>query len=199
LVHLDKIYTKSGDTGKTSLGNGERVQKTHPRVVAYGGVDELNSLLGLAEAGNVSPGFAEKLTQIQNDLFDMGADLCVPMTFSDESQNRKPVPRKALRMVSAQTERLERWIDEATEVLQPLTSFVLPGGSKIAAALHLARSVCRRVEISVLVLAEKEAINPHTITYLNRLSDLLFVLARLANNNGQNDILWEPGKGLSNE
>src|SRR5262249_25409284 len=139
------------------------------------------------------PGWlAERLQKLQNDLFDVGADLCVPET----SQQRERPP---LRVTIGQTERLEHWIDEATERLQPLTSFVLPGGTSSAAPLHHAPAVCRRVEIQVLHLAEFEAINPQVQMYLNRLSDLLFVLARVCNDDGTRDVLWEPGKGMTNE
>jgi cob(I)alamin adenosyltransferase len=186
MVYLDRIYTKSGDKGQTSLGDGRRVPKTDPRIVAYGGVDELNSVIGLAVATGVPPAIGARLVHIQNDLFDLGADLCVP-----ESDASGP---ERLRMNAAQVDILESWIDEATAQLEPLKSFVLPGGTLASAHLHQARSVCRRVEIGVLRLAETEPINPQTIIYLNRLSDLLFVWARLSNDGGKNDVLWTPGK-----
>ncbi len=187
MVYLNRIYTRSGDDGTTGLGDGMRVPKTHPRIVAYGGVDELNSLLGVAIAAGLPGWIAERLRDVQNDLFDVGADLCVPETSHDRD-------RPPLRVSNDQTERLEHWIDEANERLQPLSSFVLPGGLPAAANLHHARAVCRRVEIGVLHLAEFEAINPQLQMYLNRLSDLLFVLARVSNDDGTRDILWEPGR-----
>jgi cob(I)alamin adenosyltransferase len=186
MVYLDRIYTKSGDEGKTSLGDGRRVPKTDLRIVAYGGVDELNSVIGLAIASGVQKPVATRLVHIQNDLFDLGADLCVP-----ESPAAGP---ERLRLNAAQVTTLENWIDEATAQLAPLKSFVLPGGTLPSAHLHQARTVCRRVEIGVLRLAEVEAINPQTLIYLNRLSDLLFVWARLGNDGGKNDVLWTPGK-----
>jgi len=186
MVYLNRIYTKTGDAGETSLGDGRRVPKTNPRIVAYGGVDELNSVLGLAIATGSEENQADMLRRIQNDLFDVGADLCVPETDT-------PAEHPPLRVTATQVEQLEHWIDAANERLTPLTSFVLPGGSPAAAHLHHARTVCRRVEIGVLELAARERINPQVAIYLNRLSDLLFVLARVANNNGQSDVLWIPG------
>ena len=187
MVYLHRIYTRSGDSGETTLGDGQRVAKTHPRISAYGGVDELNSVLGIALAAGVPDDLARRLQHVQNDLFDLGADLCVPE--SDEPSEHPP-----LRITSAQVETLERWIDQCTERLEPLTSFVLPGGTPAAAHLHLARTVCRRVEIDVLRLSELETLNRQTSIYLNRLSDLLFVMARLCNNEGRADVLWVPGK-----
>ena len=186
MVYLNHIYTKSGDGGETSLGDGRRVPKTDLRIRAYGGVDELNAVLGLALASRPTDELARILSYIQNDLFDVGADLCVPE--SDEPPAHTP-----LRVAEAQVEQLERWIDAANERLSPLTSFILPGGSAVAAHLQHARTVCRRVEIGVLDLAGHERVNPQVAIYLNRLSDLLFVLARAANNNGLDDILWVPG------
>jgi cob(I)alamin adenosyltransferase len=185
MVYLNRIYTKSGDDGQTSLGNGTRVDKTDRRIVAYGGIDELNSFIGLAIAAGVGEKTAAWLRHIQNDLFDLGADLCVP-----ESDSSASTP---LRATAEQVLALERWIDEITESLSPLTSFVLPGGTLAAAHLHVARAVCRRVEIGVLELAARESINPHVAIYLNRLSDLLFVLARHGNDGGRADVLWVPG------
>jgi cob(I)alamin adenosyltransferase len=187
MVYLNRIYTRAGDDGTTGLGDGTRIPKTHPRIGAYGGVDELNSLIGVVLTAPVPDWIAAQLHQIQNDLFDLGADLCVPETTA-------PAERPPLRASAAQTERLERWIDAANERLSPLTSFILPGGSAAAAQLHLARAVCRRVEIEVLNLAEFETINAQVQMYLNRLSDLLFVLARVCNDDGTRDVLWEPGK-----
>jgi cob(I)alamin adenosyltransferase len=186
MVYLNRIYTKSGDAGETSLGDGSRVPKTHPRIAAYGGVDELNSVIGLAIAAGVPETWHTLLQRIQNDLFDLGADLCVPLV-------ELPPATPPLRMSTDQVAQLEAWIDEVNERLPPLTSFVLPGGNTAAAHLHWARTVCRRVELGVLHLAEQEPLNPQATIYLNRLSDLLFVLARAANDDGRSDILWKPG------
>ena len=184
MVYLDRLYTRSGDGGETGLGDGSRVRKTAPRVVALGAVDELNAALGVALAGELAATVREALTGVQNDLFDLGADLSVPVPDAGP-------PR--LRMTPDRVSDLERRIDAATGRVEPLTSFVLPGGSAGAAALHLARTVCRRAEIEVLRLAEVEATNPHVGVYLNRLSDLLFALARLANDGGRGDVVWKPG------
>lgn len=192
MVYLNRIYTRTGDDGTTGLGDGTRVPKTHPRIVAYGGVDELNSVIGLALNADLPGWIAERLRAIQNDLFDLGADLCVP-----EAGEEPATP--PLRATAGQTERLEHWIDEANERLKPLASFILPGGTPAAAHLHHARTVCRRVEIDVLKLAEFESINPQVLMYLNRLSDLLFVVARVCNDDGTRDILWEPGAGANDE
>lgn len=186
MVYLNRIYTKSGDAGQTGLGDGTRVPKTHARIAAYGGVDELNSVIGVVLTTELPDDVRRQLTLIQNDLFDLGADLCVPET-------DKPLGYEPLRVTAAQIEQLERWIDAHNEKLQPLTSFILPGGSPAAAQLHVARTVCRRVEIGVLALAEQEKINAHVAIYLNRLSDLLFVLAQVCNNYGANNVLWVPG------
>lgn len=187
MVYLNRIYTRTGDDGTTGLGDGTRLPKTHPRIVAYGSIDELNSVLGVALRADLPAWVAEHLRQIQNDLFDLGADLCVP-------ESEQPPEHPPLRATPAQTERLERWIDAANERLKPLTSFILPGGSAGAAHLHHARTVCRRSEIEVLKLAEFESINLQVQMYLNRLSDLLFVLARVCNDDGTADVLWTPGK-----
>jgi cob(I)alamin adenosyltransferase len=187
MVYLSRIYTKTGDTGETSLGNGTRVPKDHPRVVAYGTVDELNAVLGLLEASDPTGAENELLRSIQNDLFDVGADLCVPPP-PDEAPGAK------LRIRHEQAARLEAAIDRLNEPLSPLKSFVLPGGQPSAAWCHLARTVCRRAERDVITLARQEPINPQVIIYLNRLSDLLFVLARVYNNQGRDDVLWQPGK-----
>ncbi|MEX0716925.1 MAG: cob(I)yrinic acid a,c-diamide adenosyltransferase [Planctomycetaceae bacterium] len=189
MVYLNRIYTKSGDAGETSLGDGARVPKTHARIAAYGGVDELNAVIGLALAGEPpEDDVLAKLTAIQNDLFDIGADLCVP--------ERDPPPElPPLRVTAAQVARLETWIDAANERLEPLTTFVLPGGTSVAARLHHARTVCRRAELGVAALMEREPVNPRVLEYLNRLSDLLFVMARAANDDGRDDVLWKPGAG----
>ncbi|HAB13998.1 MAG TPA: cob(I)yrinic acid a,c-diamide adenosyltransferase [Planctomycetaceae bacterium] len=184
MVYLDRIYTRSGDAGETSLGDGSRVPKTSRRIVAYGAVDELNAMIGAARAATGEE-IAANLATIQNDLFDVGADLCVPEADGDGSES--------LRVTSEQVSWLETTIDTFTDRLEPLTSFVLPGGSPAAAALHQARTVCRRAEIEVLRLTEHETVNNQVVIYLNRLSDLLFVVARSANDDGRDDVLWVPG------
>lgn len=186
MVYLNRIYTKTGDAGETSLGDGRRVPKTDSRIVAYGMVDELNSHLGVVLAAKPSFEYADWLLRIQNDLFDLGADLCVP-------ESKEPPAYTPLRVTAEQVTQLENWIDTANEKLTPLTSFILPGGSATAAHLHVARTVCRRCEIEIIRLAAMEPINSQVAIYLNRLSDLLFVLARCTNDNGQSDILWVPG------
>lgn len=191
MVYLNRIYTKSGDAGETSLGDGTRVRKTDSRIAAYGGVDELNAVIGLALADGLPADVSARLTAIQNDLFDLGADLCVPETDAPP----EPPARPPLRVTEAQVARLERWIDEANERLEPLASFVLPGGTPAAARLHHARTVCRRAELGVAALMDRDRVNPHVLAYLNRLSDLLFVLARRANADGKDDVLWKPGAG----
>ena len=187
MVKLDKIYTRGGDAGQTSLGDGSRVAKHDPRVAAYGTVDECNSILGLARLYLAGDAEADAmLGRIQNDLFDLGADLCTP-----EQENPKWPP---LRMVAAQTERLEREIDAMNEAIPPLKSFILPGGSAAAAWLHLARTVARRAERAMTLLAEAQSVSPEAVRYINRLSDHLFVLGRRLNDNGAKDVLWVPGK-----
>lgn len=187
MVYLSKIYTKTGDTGATSLGDGTRVPKSHPRISAYGGVDELNASLGVAiTCGALPSPTIDILTRIQNDLFDVGADLCVP---EKEDQTVHPPLRVAQELV----QQIEHLIDQRTEVLAPLTSFILPGGTPGAALLHQSRTICRRAEIGVQRLGEIEEVNPLVLIYLNRLSDLLFVMARDANNHGFADVLWTPG------
>ncbi len=190
MVFLNRIYTRGGDAGETSLGNGERVAKQHPRIVAYGGTDELNSVLGLERTTNLSEPVNRQLATIQNDLFDIGADLCVPQPGEDDPEPEHP----PLRVTQSQVERLESWIDEINEQLEPLTSFVLPGGSPASSWLHLARTVSRRVEISVWTLHETEPLNEFVLQYLNRLSDLLFVLAQQCNDGGSSSVLWVPGQ-----
>ena len=188
MVYLSRIYTRTGDGGDTGLGDGQRVPKDNPRVEAYGQVDELNAVLGLVAvhaAGGPEP---ELIRSIQNDLFDVGADLCVPLP---PAAGTDP----ALRVTAAQADQLEAAIDRLNAPLTPLNSFVLPGGTPAAAWLHLARTVCRRAERAVVTLTAAEAVNPQVIVYLNRLSDLLFVLGRLANDGGQGDVLWVPGAG----
>lgn len=194
MVTLTRIYTRGGDAGQTSLGRGERVAKHDPRVEAYGTVDEANSVIGLARNAIARAASADSrmteadamLSRIQNDLFDLGADLCTP-----EGQAKRG--EGALRMVASQVERLEREIDAMNGELSPLRSFILPGGSEAAAWLHLARTVARRAERRMTRLAAEETINPEAIKYVNRLSDHLFVLARRLNDNGASDVLWVPG------
>ncbi|MEI7657453.1 MAG: cob(I)yrinic acid a,c-diamide adenosyltransferase [Phycisphaerae bacterium] len=191
MVRLTSIYTKTGDDGTTGLATGQRVSKDDLAVEAYGTADEANSAIGLAvlaaDAAN-DAGLAGLLRSIQHDLFDLGADLATPLTKDEQ-------PGTRLRVVPAQVARLEREIDARNERLAPLNSFVLPGGTPAAAQLHLARTIVRRAErIGVTLMKSRPGeINPEAIKYLNRLSDLLFVLARCANANGVSDVLWVPG------
>jgi cob(I)alamin adenosyltransferase len=184
MVRLTRIYTRGGDKGETSLGDGSRVPKHSLRVAAYGTVDEANAAIGLARLHADAEADA-MLGHIQNDLFDLGADLCTP-----EGGRRGA---GALRILAAQVTRLEREIDAMNAALRPLDSFILPGGSAAAAHLHLARTVTRRAERLVSELAQTEPVNPEALKYLNRLSDHLFVLGRRANDNGARDVLWVPG------
>jgi len=186
MVKLTKIYTRGGDGGETSLGDGRRVSKHDVRVAAYGAVDEANATLGLARLHAKGETDA-MLARIQNDLFDLGADLCTPETGDDERKGQ------ALRVVAGQVERLEREIDSMNVELKPLTSFILPGGSPASAYLHLARTVARRAERLMSELAEHEPLNQVALQYINRLSDHLFQLARLENKGGEADVLWRPG------
>jgi cob(I)alamin adenosyltransferase len=186
VVKLTKIYTRGGDQGETSLGDGSRQPKHALRVAAYGTVDETNAAVGLARLHmRADPEADAMLARIQNDLFDLGADLCTP-----EAPNPKYPP---LRVLQAQVDRLEAEIDRVNERLQPLNSFVLPGGSAAAAHLHLARTVCRRAERLMTELAAAEPVNPVAVRYINRLSDHLFVLSRRLNRDGTDDVLWVPG------
>lgn len=184
MVKLSKIYTKGGDGGETSLGDGSRRPKHDLRVAAYGTVDEANSVIGLARLAVDGP-VDELLGLIQNDMFDLGADLCTP----EDAERR----HGALRVTADQVARLEAEIDRYNANLGELRSFVLPGGSAASAWLHLARTVSRRAEREVIALAEREAVNPEAIKYLNRLSDLMFVLSRHCNGDGAQDVLWVPG------
>ena len=182
-VRLTRIYTRGGDGGETSLGDGSRVSKLDCRIGAFGTVDELNSALGVVLAGDVPEGLREPLTRIQNELFDVGADLSVPWGVTDR-----------LRVEQAMIDRLEQLCDELNAELPELRSFVLPGGTETAARLHVARTVCRRAERDVLLGAEEMELNPLVLVYLNRLSDLLFILARSANAAAAVDEpLWKPG------
>jgi cob(I)alamin adenosyltransferase len=190
MVLLSRIYTRTGDDGTTALGDGRRIRKDAPRIEACGTVDELNSVLGLAVTAGLDGEAADILQRVQNDLFDLGADLSVPEKSPRGKGARKRPP---LRIVSSQIRRLEEAIDRANARLASLRSFVLPGGSASSAWLHLARTLCRRAERTVVALSRKDRVNPHVQIYLNRLSDLLFVLARRANDDGRNDVLWIPG------
>ena len=191
MVRLDRIYTRTGDDGTTSLGDGARVPKHHPRVAAYGTADELSAVLGLSIAHGLAEPWRARCRTIQNDLLDLGADLCVPGAPGHGAK------RERLRVTAAYTQRLEGWIDEANAPLEPLKSFLLPGGTPHAAWMHLARNVCRRAERHVTELlatpGEREQVNPEVLRYLNRLSDLLFVVARVLNDGGRADVLWKPG------
>jgi cob(I)alamin adenosyltransferase len=187
MVVLNRIYTRTGDAGETALGNGARVAKHAQRVTAYGTVDELNATIGMARL-HADGDMAVHLARIQNDLFDLGADLCTP---DMERDHEAPYPR--LRMVPEQVARLESEIDAMNTNLSPLRSFILPGGSALSAHLHLCRTVARRAERETVALATTEAVNESAIKYLNRLSDWFFVAGRVANNNGADDILWVPG------
>lgn len=187
MVVLNKIYTKTGDAGETALGNGTRVVKHSMRVTAYGTVDETNATVGMARLYATGDMDAQ-LAAIQNDLFDLGADLCRPDMEKDAESEYPP-----LRMTEVQVERLETEIDAMTDILEPLRSFILPGGSALAAHLHLCRTVSRRAERLAVELADAEPINPAAVKYLNRLSDWCFAASRIANNDGKDDVLWVPG------
>lgn len=187
MVVLNRIYTRTGDAGATRLANGAQVAKTDLRVEAYGSVDETNACLGLARLHTVDDALLDPiLKRIQNDLFDLGADLANPPAADED-------PARVLRVTEDQVTRLEREIDQINADLSPLTSFVLPGGSPAAAALHQARTVCRRAERAAVHLAQTESVATPALKYLNRLSDLLFVAARWANGKGTLDVLWSPG------
>lgn len=190
MVRLTKIYTRGGDTGETSLGDGSRVEKHSVRVAAYGTVDEANAAIGLARveiarAPSPDTDIDSLLSRIQNDLFDLGADLCTP--------EEGPRADGALRIAGEQVDRLETEIDRFNATLGPLESFILPGGTPLAAQLHMSRTITRRAERLVTALTAEETVNPNAVKYLNRLSDLLFVLSRVANNGGADDVLWVPG------
>lgn len=191
MVKLTKIYTRGGDKGDTSLGDGTRVKKHDPRVASYGTLDEANAAIGIARLHSREDGPLDAmLSRIQNDLFDLGADLCTPLTDGEESG-------AALRITQSQIDRLEREIDAMNANLKPLTSFVLPGGTPAAAMLHLARTIVRRAEREISALAGESEINPLAIAYANRLSDHLFVLSRHLNARADGDILWVPGANRS--
>lgn len=187
MVKLDKIYTKTGDTGKTRLSTGEPVDKWHPRVAAYGTVDEVNAALGVA-ALHANGDMLLAIRRIQNDLFDLGADLATP-------DRGKKLEWEPLRIVAAQVERLETEIDAMNADIPPLDSFILPGGSPVATHMHVARTLCRRAERQIAELAgmDDEIVSAEALAYANRLSDWLFVAGRAANNNGADDVKWVPG------
>jgi cob(I)alamin adenosyltransferase len=191
MVVLNKIYTRAGDGGLTALGTGKQVPKHSARIAAYGTVDETNAQIGMARVhlGGAHPDVDAMLGRIQNDLFDLGADLTVP-------EGSQKGPREPLRIVDAQVKRLEDEIDRLNAELKPLRSFVLPGGSPAAAALHVARTVCRRAERCMVELAAQpgEHVAAPALKYINRLSDLLFVASRHVNDRGQGDVLWVPGQ-----
>lgn len=186
MVVLNRIYTRTGDDGTSALATGERRPKSDTRFEAIGTIDEVNAHVGLARvhADALGEEIAAMLARIQNDLFDLGADLATP----DKARGER------LRIATTQVERLEREIDALNARLLPLTSFVLPGGSPAAANLHLCRTVTRRAERLAVALAARENVNPEALHYINRLSDFFFVAARVANNDGASDVLWEPGK-----
>jgi cob(I)alamin adenosyltransferase len=191
MVVLNRIYTRTGDAGTTALGNGARVAKYDARVEAYGTSDELNCFVGVARLSATGE-TDTALSRIQNDLFDLGADLCRPDMAADKDAEYPP-----LRMVDAQVERLEVEIDVMNAELEPLRSFILPGGTPLAANLHVCRTVARRAERLAVLLAGDAAINPAAVKYLNRLSDWFFVAARMSNNGGKDDVLWVPGANRS--
>ena len=191
MVVLNKIYTRTGDGGSTALGDGSRVPKTSARVGAYGTVDEANATVGMARL-HASGGMDDRLAMIQNDMFDLGADLCRPGISNDAQAEHPP-----LRMTQAQVDRLEAEIDAMNDALEPLRSFVLPGGSALAAHLHLCRTVTRRAERLCVELAEDGDVTAAAVTYLNRLSDWFFVASRIANDDGRADVLWVPGANRS--
>ncbi len=189
MVKLNKMYTKTGDDGTTGLVDGSRIAKNDPRMAAIGDIDELNSVVGVAIYAVTDDDLVAKLRMIQNDLFDLGADLATP---ADEDDVFVPSDM-VLRIIPGQVERLEREIDVLNDNLEPLTSFILPGGNEAAAAIHLARAVARRAERTAVDAAQKMAINPQALAYINRLSDYLFVLGRAINDGGKSDILWVAG------
>lgn len=189
MVKLNKIYTRTGDDGTTGLVDGSRVSKADPRMAAIGDVDEANSAIGLAVIALGAPA-AGALTRIQNDLFDLGADLATPGEDFTPSE-------MTLRIVPEQVARLEAEIDAMNDTLAPLTSFILPGGSAAGAALHLARAIVRRAERTAIAAAESVPLNPAALAYLNRLSDYLFVASRFVNQNAGGDVLWVPGGSRS--
>lgn len=188
MVKLNKIYTRTGDDGTTGLVDGSRLSKSSARVRAYGEVDETNAVIGLVRLDLENQNLDAMLARIQNDLFDLGADLATPLPAKGEADSEY-----ALRILPEQATRLENELDSLNSDLEPLTSFVLPGGSPPAAYLHQARTVCRRAERTVVEMMDFEPVNPSALTYLNRLSDFLFVAARWCNDQGESDVKWVPG------
>lgn len=188
MVRLSRIYTRKGDDGTTQLGNGERVPKDDLRILAYGSADELGAILGMAVTVCTQEPVVASLKQIQNDLFDLGADLCLPAVEGEKDG-------EVLRVSSDKVDRLEHEIDEMNEALEPLESFVLSGGTPLGAWLHLARCVARRCECEMVALSRTESINAEALRYINRLSDFLFVMARFANKDTDAEVLWKPGGG----
>ncbi len=188
MVKLNKIYTRTGDDGTTGLVDGSRIGKDDARVRAYGDVDETNAVIGLVRLYLDDPDLDKMLSRVQNDLFDLGADLATPLPAPGAAESEY-----ALRIVEAQVTRLETELDRLNADIPPLTSFVLPGGSKPAAYLHQARTVCRRAERVCVALGRETQINPAALTYLNRLSDFLFVAGRWCNHQGAGDVKWVPG------
>lgn len=189
MVKLNKIYTRTGDKGTTGLGSGERRSKADLRIEAFGTVDEANSCVGMARIHTAvsHPDIDAILARIQNELFDLGADLCVP-------DDGKPLGYEPLRIIASQVKQLENDIDHLNKDMPPLRSFILPGGSPAAAALHLARTTARRAERLMVALADRETVGAEALKYINRLSDFLFVAARAVNDKGNDDVLWVPGK-----
>ena len=188
MVKLNKIYTRTGDDGTTGLVDGSRCPKHSARIAAMGLVDEANSAIGLAICALADDGHRAMLTRVQNDLFDLGADLATPAADGDFTPSEM-----VLRIIAGQPEWIEQQIDALNERLEPLTSFVLPGGSEAAARVHVARATTRAAERAMVALAAADAVNPAALAYINRLSDLLFVLARVANDDGRADVKWVPG------
>ena len=186
MVVLNKIYTRKGDDGKTELGDGNRIEKFSTRVEAYGTVDEVNSVIGTVTCLDIDTELKTALERIQNDLFDVGADLCLP------ESNKNNSASKPLRVGNELVLRIESEIDTMNKTIEPIRSFVLPGGNEIAAKFHLCRTICRRAERRVVKLLETDQINMEILIYLNRLSDWFFVAARKSNNNGKDDVLWKP-------
>ena len=189
MVKLNKIYTRTGDDGSTGLVDGSRLPKNSDRVSAYGDVDELNAAIGLVRLHLQSQHMDAVMARIQNELFDLGADLATPCPADGQAE-----PEYALRIISGQVDRLEKELDDLNADMPALTSFVLPGGSAPSAYLHLARTICRRAERSIVSLANTTTINPQALAYINRLSDLLFVAGRWCNDQGEQDVLWTPGE-----
>lgn len=189
MVKLNKIYTRTGDDGTTGLSDGSRVSKDSARVSAYGDVDEANSAIGMARLHITDQTLNDMLSRLQNDLFDLGADLATPMPAEGEKDEEW-----ALRIIQSQVDRIEQSLDQLNADLQPLTSFVLPGGTPASTYLHMARTIARRAERNMVTLAGADAVNPSAMAYINRVSDFLFVAARWCNDQGKADVMWVPGE-----